>query len=305
MMRSLLRTLFVSLFFLVLYWTLVVGGIIPSSEGINQRQINQIKAESYVYRDRDPKVVLIGSSLTSELLEKYFDATPVKNIAISGGSSQTGLKLVNLKPQKPEILLVELNYTLILQPEANIIGPIQHPLLNLVKTWLPIFREEYQPVSIFVSYLKNRSGADPELASTQVVSEDLRDKLITRVVARSQNHLSPETQQQITEQSELIKEQLAEIQTQGVRLILFNVPGEPKIANTPEKQEEHLLIRSLFPPDTFEWLPEPATADWTTYDGIHLVRRDAKKFANFIIEHLMDSANLTMGHPVNFSRVKN
>ncbi len=45
MMRSLLRTLLVSVFFLVLHWTLVVGGVVPSSEGINQRQINQIKAE--------------------------------------------------------------------------------------------------------------------------------------------------------------------------------------------------------------------------------------------------------------------
>ncbi|WP_156823832.1 hypothetical protein [Oscillatoria acuminata] len=304
MMRSLSRTLLVSLFFLVLYWTLVVGGVIPSSEGINQRQVNQIKAERYIYSALDPKVVLIGSSLTSELLEKYFDGTPVKNIAISGGSSQTGLKLVTLKLKKPEILLVELNYTLILKPEANIIGPIQHPLLNLVKTWLPIFREEYQPVSIFVSYLKNRSGADPDLASTQVVSEDLRAKLIARVVERSQNHLSPETKQQITEQSQIIKQQLVEIQNQGVRLILFNVPGEPKIANTPEKQEEHLLIRSLFPQDTFEWLPEPAPADWTTYDGIHLVRPDAKKFADFIIDYLMDSANLTTGHHINFSRIK-
>jgi hypothetical protein len=288
----------------VLYWTLVVGGVVPSSEGINQRQINQIKAERYIYSDRDPQVVLIGSSLASEILEKYFDATPVKNIAISGGSSQTGLKLVTLKTQKPEILLVELNSTLIRQPEANIIGPIQHPLLNLVKTWLPIFREEYQPVSIFVSYLKNRSGADPDLASTQVVSEDLRDKLIARVVERSQNHLSLETKQQITEQSQLIKQQLAEIQNQGVRLILFNVPGETKIANTPQKQEEHLLIRSLFPPETFEWLPEPATADWTTYDGIHLVRPDAKKFADFIIEQLMDSANFSRGHDLTSSRVK-
>ncbi len=172
---------------------------------------------------------------------------------------------------------------------------MQNPLLNLVKTWLPIFREEYQPVSIFVSYLKNRSGADPDLSSTQVVSEDLRDKLITRVVERSQNHLSPEIKQQITEQSQLIKQQISEIQKQGVRLILFNVPGEPKVANTIQKQEEYSLIRSLFPPDTFEWLPEPATADWTTYDGIHLVGPDAKKFADFIIEQLMDSVNLTAG----------
>jgi hypothetical protein len=142
------------------------------------------------------------------------------------------------------------------------------------------------------------------LSSNQVVNEDLRDKLITRVVERSQNHLSPEIKQQITEQSQLIKQQLAEIQNQGVRLILFNVPGEPKIANTPQKQEEYLLIRSLFPADTFEWLPEPATADWTTYDGIHLIRSDAKKFADFIIEQLMDSANLTTGHHLNFSRVK-
>ena len=59
-LRSLLRTLLVSLFFLVLYWTLVIGGVIPSSEGINQRQIHQIKAGRYIYSDRDPTVVRIG-----------------------------------------------------------------------------------------------------------------------------------------------------------------------------------------------------------------------------------------------------
>lgn len=288
-MRALLRPVSVCLFFLVLYYILAIGGVVPASDGINQRQVNQIKAERYIYSDRQPNIVLAGSSMTAELLEKYFGSTEVTNIALSGESSQTGLKLVALNNKKPEVLLVELNYTLTLETDAELIGAIQHPVLNFIKSNLPIFREEYQPVSVLVHALKNRSGGNADSASAQIPSEELREKLIAKVIERSQDNLSPETKQQIVEQAELIKQQLIDIQNQGVRVILFNVPGEASVAKTPERQQETALIRSLFPTDTFEWLPEPVAGDWTTYDGVHLIRPDAKKFAKFIEERAMDS----------------
>lgn len=294
-MRSLLRPLVVCLFFLVLYYTLVVGGVIPASDGINQRQVNQIKAERYMYSVRDPNLVLVGSSMTAVLQEKYFDYPQVTNIALSGESSQTGLKLVALKNKKPEILLVELNYTLTLETDSEIIGAIQHPLLQFVKTWFPIFRNEYQPVSVLVHYLKSHFGGNADSASAQIPTQDLREKLIARVIEREQDNLSPKTKKEMAKQSKLIKQQLIEIQNKGVRVVLFNVPGEVRVAKTPQRQQERALIRSLFPADTFEWLPEPATEDWITYDGVHLVRPDAKKFARFIEDRVMNSQDFQTG----------
>ncbi len=294
-MRSLLPPFLVCLFFLALYYTLVIGGVVPSSDGINQRQVNHIKAERYIYSNLIPNIVLSGSSMTAELLEKYFDVTTVTNIALSGNSSKTGLELVTLQNKKPDIFLVELNYTIALETDLEIMDALKNPLLRIFKTYFPIFREEYQPVSVLVHYLKNSSGRNADSESSQITNQELRERLVAHIIEGSQETLSPDLKQRIIEESEVIKKQLAELQKKGVRVVLFNVPSEKRIANTPRRQQERLLIRSLFPSNSFEWLPEPITEDWITYDGVHLVSPDAKKFARFIQDQLIDSDQFNTG----------
>ncbi|MCT7989260.1 hypothetical protein [Laspinema olomoucense] len=293
--RRLLRPLLVCLFLLALYQSLVLGGVVPASDGINQRQGNQIKAERYIYNTGDPQIVLVGSSKTAVLLEKYFDSTPVTNISMSASSSQTGLKLVELKNKKPDVLLVELNYTLTIQPDYESIEPVQNPVLNLIKTGFPIFREEYKPVSVFVDTLKKESEERDEENTDSpldfVPNQELRKKIISDRIEKLQVSLPPEEKQEIQEQSAVIKQEIIRLQERGIRVILFDLPVEPQVANTPQRNQETALIREMFPEERFEWLPQPPTEDWITFEGVHLVPPHAKKFAVFIQEQLLASKN--------------
>jgi len=57
----------------------------------------------------NPDVVLVGSSLTYRLNETYFATPKLRNLAIAGGSSVTGLAIVARQERLPKIVLVETN----------------------------------------------------------------------------------------------------------------------------------------------------------------------------------------------------
>lgn len=290
--RAITGPLLVCLFFLVFYLTVVGGGVVTPSDGINQRQVNVIKAERYVYNQSEPNVVLVGSSLTAEISEQYFNSDRFTNIALAGGCSQTSLDLVQFKPEKPNILLVEMNDTIIQKIDSQLTDSIRNPGLNLLKTYVPIFREEYQPISVFVHYLKTLSQGkkeeEGEAEANRIPNREFRETLISRLLEGHKRNLSEEIKETIIEQAQFIQDQLTAIERENVRVVLFDIPGEQRLADTVRRTQVTNLLRSLFPPDTYEWLPEPPSTDWTTYDGIHLIGSDAKKYALFIKEQLLN-----------------
>jgi len=61
----------------------------------------------YVF-EPTPEIVLVGSSMTYRLYESYF-STPVRNLAIGGGSPLTGLAIIASYQRLPRTILVETN----------------------------------------------------------------------------------------------------------------------------------------------------------------------------------------------------
>lgn len=89
-MRSLLRPVLICAAILGLYSGLVAGGMLPSSNGINQGQRNVIKAQRYAYQTNpDMKILLAGSSLTANIEEDEIGSN-VTNIAMAGGVNSNG-----------------------------------------------------------------------------------------------------------------------------------------------------------------------------------------------------------------------
>ncbi|MBD1811046.1 hypothetical protein NDA07_03750 [Microcoleus vaginatus DQ-U2] len=49
------------------------------------------------------------------------------------------------------------------------------------------------------------------------------------------------------------------------------------------------MAKKLFPPERFEWLPPPKEREWRTNDGVHLIRSDARDFAEFLRDKLLST----------------
>jgi hypothetical protein len=274
------------------YQVLVSGGVVPASEGVTQRQNSIVRAQRYVYQDEsDLKMVMVGSSLAANLNEKHI-GEGVKSIAFGGGSSQTGLEIVKRSKSKPQIVLVEINDVNFLRKiDAELLDSLYHPIFYWMRKYLPMMREEYRPVSVFINCLKSRSQPNQERMSreeldsleTRNVTPKLSQKAIQAAVDYERKPLSKKELETIKQAADFMINQIAEIKRNtGAKVVLFDIPRESRVNATLRIKQVQELAKKLFPPDRFEWLPPPKKREWRTNDGVHLIRSDARDFAEFL-----------------------
>ncbi len=279
---------------LCLYQILIWVQIIPPSDGINQWQINLIKVEQYIYQTKPVDTMIVGSSIAERINPNYIGPN-VSNIGIAGGTSQTGAEIVKRNKNKklqPSILMLEINDSIAKGIDEKLIRDIYQPYGYFLRLYFTMFRQKYRPISLLVNSLKNSSQP------AKKINEDDDKKIFTNSVFRkkiienyifqyNKNHLLPEKREELIIESKYIKKQIADLQKAGIRVILFNVPREKEIENTMLQREIAELLLSLFPADTYEWLPKPPSGDWITSDGIHLIDSSAKKYALFLKEQMI------------------
>ncbi len=268
------------------YQAFIFAGLIPPSKGIHQAQANMINAENYIYKQSvNTEMVMVGSSLTATLDEELMGSNVV-NLSMRGGCTQTGLEVVKEQSSPPKILLVEINETIQREMDRDLIDSLYNPFLYFLRMNFPIFRQEYRPVSTFVYALKQWSKGNRQ--SGQSTDSPLREAQIQRVKVQWAMPLSDEKKELIIEQAKIIQNQLSEISSNGSRIILFNMPGEPELDNTVQKKQVRELMEKLFPSDRFEWLSNPQRS-WKTSDGLHLTADYAQEYALYLKKQLLDS----------------
>ena len=290
-LRSILRPVLIFLFLMSFYQVLVSGGVLPASDGANVNQSNVVKAQRYVHQDEsDLKMVLIGSSLAAYLNVKDI-GEGVKSLALGGGASQTGLEIVKRSKSKPRIVLVEINETIIRKIDSELLDSLYHPIFYWMRQYLPMLREEYRPISVFINYLKSRSPQNQERMSREAldslegrnVTPELSQKAIQTTVDTQSIPLSEKDVKTLKQEADLMRNQIAQIKKNtGAKVVLFDIPQESRVNSTIRIKQVRELAKKLFPPDRFEWLPPPKEREWRTNDGVHLIRSDARDFAEFL-----------------------
>jgi hypothetical protein len=297
-LRSILRPVLIFLFLMSFYQVLVSGRVLPASDGVSLIQNNIVKAQRYVYEDdSDLKIVMVGSSLAANLHVADI-GKGVKSIALGGGSSQTGLEIVQRSNSNPPIILVEINDTITRKIDRDLVGSLYHPLFYWMRQYLPMMREEYRPISVFVDSLKSRSKQNLKLMRREALDSlegrnltpELSQKAIQTTVDIQSKPLSNQDAKNMKQEADLIKNQIAEItKDSGAKVVLFDIPLESRVNATLRIKQVRELAKKLFPPDRFEWLPPPPPREWRTNDGIHLIRSDARDFAEFLRDKLLGS----------------
>ena len=290
-LRSILRPVLIFLFLMSFYHVLVSGGVLPASDGASVMQNNIVKAQRYVYQDdSDLKMVIVGSSLAANLNVKHI-GEGVKSIALGGGSSKTGLEIIKRSNSKPPIVLVEMNDTIVRKIDADLLDSLYHPIFYRMRQYLPMMREEYRPVSVFINFLKSRSQQNLKMMTREAldslegrnITPELSQKAIQMTVDIESTPLSEKDAETMKQEAELIKTQIAEIKKNiGAKVVLFDIPLESRVNAAIRRKQVRELAKKLFPPDRFEWLPPPKEREWRTNDGIHLIRSDARDFAEFL-----------------------
>jgi hypothetical protein len=275
--------------------------LLKSSDGFNQWQNNIVKLQKYAYQHHSKlNVALVGSSIVAnipaDLIGEY-----VVNLGLNGGCTQTGLEAAIRQDVKPKILLVEINNTIDRKVDKQVIESNYNPVLYNFRRYLPAFREEYKPSTQLILRLdelrnKFKQAGNPvekpiddrktDRSPSTDKLDSLGDKLVSQLIQSNSNPLSSQERNLLTQEAQYIRSKISQIERDGTHIILFNVPGDHRLENTLAVKQSRLLMKKLFPPNNFEWLPEPPTRKWLTGDGVHLTKSDARVYANFLKDRL-------------------
>lgn len=294
-----IRSLIVAFSMLSIYHSLIVTKVIKGSNGINVWQDNFIRLQRYAYQDYSQlNIVIVGSSLTANLPTTDLDYSVI-NLGMSGSCTQTGMEAVLRKSSKPALLIVEINETINRKIDDRTIDSIYNPFFYTMRLYFPMLKEEYKPVSIVepmvIHLMKDIIKASGFTKKQKVTNSTVKgvnkltDTLISQAIEKAKNPLSEMEKSLLRQEAESIKIQLAKIKGEGVRVVLYDVPRDPRLQATVKEKQLEALMKELFPANDFEWLPKPPPRYWKTYDGLHLVSSDAKDYVAFLKNQLLTS----------------
>jgi hypothetical protein len=230
-----------------------------------------------------PDVVLVGSSVTFRLMEEYFSRIRVRNLALAGGSPETGLAIVTKQKQLPKIVAIETNV---------LSRPVDRALVERFtgKEHSDLF---LRPVRMAVAAYEKWNHAPPDPARRRAAQDDLlkqppsgfdnRAYLEIAVQQMNADDLEAGTRASVAR----IKPLIAEIERRGVQVLLVTIPFAPEIEQTRTDRMTNEIVREAFP-DRNAWLSidvPPGELRW--HDGVHLDERSAIIVARAIEQALV------------------
>lgn len=219
--------------------------------------------------DRDPSVVMVGSSLAFRISEEYFPTLKVNNLALAGGSSNTGLEIIEKEPALPKLVIIETN--MIARPlDRDIItkfhqGP--HSFARPVR----LLAQKYEAL------LHSKSSRDRTVQRlNELVSAPPAPIGNQHEMARSQAASFPAFPlDSVNANLSEMKALVSDLEERGVKCVFLDVPMPPELNNAPFISEAKKRAMTEFP-DRSSWLQlnlNAAELRWT--DGAHLDQRSS------------------------------
>lgn len=220
------------------------------------------------YRDPAASIVLVGSSLTYRLTQQYFNLEDVRNIALPGSSTLTGMRIVASQSSLPRILLVETN-VLVWPPNEELIAQFSRSVLNVaplrIRPIRTLIASRYGRTvdSLYRMYrarmpaVLNQPPADPRPPDPWLTSSYTLPEELMRQNARG------------------IVELALSLETRGTKVILFQIPAPRRIVDSEQMNLTNRFLREAGSKRVLEMeLPaDESKLRWS--DGAHLDERSS------------------------------
>jgi len=273
------KTIIAAIALFIIYNVILVWAHPIAGPGQNQWQKNRITVEDYVDNFQGIPVVIAGTSLSARLYTSLLP-TGYYNLALSGESIYDVLDIVKRCSKKPKYLLIESNFYYS-KPDKTVSEGVFNPLMMPLRKWLPSFREENQPANLLMP-LFNKGSAGKNNTSEKLDS-NIQNKLLIGRIAEYQQ--VPDSNL-ITNGIGRLKKDIAELQSKGVKVILFEIPINCKLYNTPKYQVAEERLNKEFPSEKYQRMPMPDCRAYQYADGEHIAFQSAVKFADWFVGEL-------------------
>jgi hypothetical protein len=251
----------------------------PQTEvATHQWQENMIKAQKYLYSNQDTiRQVILGTSLACCILK---DSIPDHyNMAFSGLSIYDGLNVIRQKKTLPESVFIETNYTLKAASE-NFSDDLFSPVLFPLRKYLVSLRDGRQPLAIAGIVLRNvvSSLTGPEYNSNFKKKEGLFDKMLK---IHTKEYTEVPDNSQLNEKYSVLKKQVDFLKQHGVKVVFFEMPVNPALADLPKAKITRETLHRYFPASDYQYIAMPECSGYVTGDGVHINLEEAKTYSSY------------------------
>jgi hypothetical protein len=241
---------------------------------------NYAVAANYLNRSTH-STVLVGSSLTFRLSERYFQSSDVENLSLTGGSPATGMAII-AGAATPKLVIVEVN--ILNRPlDESFIARLDGPAV-------------FRPVRSAAAHYE--TSMHPPAKKQQLDSEVVRliagppsapaDPAFVQL-AIDQAAEPPPIEAVLHGLSD-IRKYKALLESRGVKVMLFHMPCSPPYEVTPFAAFSTQMASEAYPGNS-SWLSinvDRSQLRWT--DGVHLDDRSAAIMARAIEEAIENLA---------------
>lgn len=252
---------------------------------VTARDGSLITLNRYV-QEPTPDVVLVGSSVTFRLIEEYFSQVRVRNLALAGGSPETGLEIILKQRELPKIVLIETN---VLSRPAD---------RALVDRFAGKAQSDFflRPVRTAIAAYETWNHAPPDPGRMHATQDsllkqppsDFDNRAYVKLVVETMNSddLEAGTRASVAR----IKPLMAELERRGTRVLLMTIPVAAEIQQTRVDRMTREVVRDTFP-DRSAWLPIDVPAGELRWrEGVHLDERSA-----LIVSRAIEQALIARG----------
>ena len=264
---------------LVVAYEAVLGtGRIKPGHGVGQFQHNVVQAETVVFGQPPVSdVVVVGSSLSANLMTNFEEILPAENLAMGGESSLTGLALVDDAPHQFRRIVVEISHALNVVKDPKLTAMTESPFTSVAVRNIRAFRQEYQPANVLARYLAKSAGAGEQAHGLQ--PEETRGPIVADVIKLFSTPLSEKEAKLYADNLAAMREEIEAARAKGIECELFWPPIDGAVNASPREQAFFRMARTALPPSHFHWLEVNYTGATRTNDGYHLISNDAERYA--------------------------
>ncbi|MGE3866919.1 MAG: hypothetical protein AB7G04_08390 [Hyphomonadaceae bacterium] len=239
---------------------------------------NQLVTERYVYEDYKRPIVMVGSSILTNIPPAPCRPRNVASIYLQGSGAQTGLEAILRSGAKPEVVFVE-TAVAFLGPDENILRPsfqgaarvkALFPALRAYRNWL---------VMLFRSNIKRlpKSFDLPDIS----VDEWKRQNADSWAV-----HSMPiDNDASFVAGFATLQKQIQTLRARGVRVIFYD-PTSTKLSDLPQVAGWRNKVKAAFP--DIQWVPAPTHLQLYHRDGLHIEAFSGIQY----FDHMMQWAGL-------------
>jgi hypothetical protein len=232
----------------------------------SQWQENKIRAQEYVYNLKPADKILVGSSLSERIADSSW-----YNLSFLGGSPLTGLELIKLKNQFPNVVLIETNL-IARKLDAEIISIVEPSIFNKLTSCFSALLEKNQPFKFIGAFFcsdrdqKETSNPPDSALFNKLIQIQINSNLTVDCTKTLDNNIAK------------LQELVAFLEKQNVRIYFIQMPIYKTIYLTLNESNKRSKLFKAFPQNKYNWIIPDSTQIYNTTDGVHLTEKSAVKF---------------------------